>query len=134
MAEIPEEASVDDFILGFKTLGYEPCDSDSFEIGYQKVAIYANDIGVTHMARQHLLGWGWLSKLGDWEDILHGNLKDVEGSMSALANEYGKVKQILKRSWWIALLKFCLFRCWWAAFKHWLFRFAHPAWTTMRHP
>lgn len=125
LADPPQAAPVDFFIQAFASLGYEPCgDMAGFEFGYQKVAVYANDLGVTHMARQHFLGRGWLSKLGDYEDILHRNLSDVEGEMSPLANEYGEVVLILKRGWWTAA-RFGLFRGWWAAFKFWLYRLAH---------
>jgi hypothetical protein len=117
----PEIATVADFSLGFETLGYEKCDSSAFEIGYQKLAIYANEVGVTHMARQHFLGRGWLSKLGDLEDILHRELEDVEGSTSALAGQYGKVVQILRRNWWTAV-RYGLFRTWWAGFRFWVLR------------
>jgi len=119
---------VDYMIQGFRTLGYQPCDSHEFEFGYQKVAIYENETGATHMARQHFLGRGWLSKLGNAEDIFHGKLTDIEGSTVAMAFQYGEVAQILKRSWWAALVRLCLFRCWWTAFRHWLYRMAHPSW------
>jgi hypothetical protein len=125
LATIPEEAPVEYFVRGFKLLGYESCESRSFEFGYQKVAIYANDVGVTHMARQHFLGLGWLSKLGHWEDIRHRNLEDVEGDMSPMALAYGRVTQILRRSWWDAVIRFCIFRSSWAAFRFWLYRLAH---------
>lgn len=111
LATIPREAPVEYFVQGFKLLGYEPCESRAFEFGYQKVAIYANDLGATHMARQDLWGRGWLSKLGDWEDILHRDLGDVEGAKSHLAGQYGEVQQVLKRSWW-AILRFGLSRIW----------------------
>lgn len=128
LATIPEEAPVDYFIQGFRLLGYEPCNDRTFEFGYQKIAIYANDLGVTHMARQHFAGRGWLSKLGHWEDIVHLSLEDVQGDMSATAWEYGEVTQVLKRSWWTALIKLCLFRSSWAALRFWLYRLAHPSW------
>lgn len=121
LVNVHQAAPVDYFIQGFGTLGYKPCEDSAFEFGYQKVAIYANGIGVTHMARQHFLGRGWLSKLGKSEDILHGELKDVEGDLSPAAYEYGRVVQILKRSW-LAAARFYLFRGWWAAFKFWLYR------------
>jgi hypothetical protein len=104
------QAPVDCFVQGFRTLGYKPCDSKAFEFGYQKLAIYANNGGVTHMARQHFWGRGWLSKLGNLEDIVHDNLEDVEGDMSPSAAEYGKVVKILKRTWWSALVNRCLLR------------------------
>lgn len=121
---VPEEAPVEYFVQGFKLLGYEPCERRAFEFGYQKVAIYANELGVTHMARQHFLGRGWLSKLGPSEDIYHRDLRDVEGDISPMAFEYGRVVQIMKRNWWAAA-RFGLFRGWWAAFKFWLYRLEH---------
>ncbi len=120
------DASVGAFVQAFATLGYEPCEDASFEFGHQKVAIYANDDNmVTHMARQEFFGRGWLSKPGDLEDILHPDLENIEGDPSPISNEYGRVRQILKRSWWSAFIRLCLFRCSWAAFKFWLYRLAH---------
>jgi len=117
----PEIATTDHFILGFETLGYEPCETGAFEIGYQKLAVYANEVGVTHMARQHFLGRGWLSKLGNLEDIFHRELRDIEGSTSAMAGEYGEVVQFLRRTWWAAA-KYGLLRTWWAGLRFWLLR------------
>ena len=117
----PEEAPVDSFVEGFKLLGYEPCESPAFEIGYQKVAVYGNDMGATHMARQHFLGRGWLSKLGPWEDIVHRDLEGIEGDTSPMAYSYGRVTQILRRNWWLAL-RFGLLRGWWYALRFWALR------------
>jgi hypothetical protein len=109
------------FALMFeKKFGYRTCGNPAFEFGYQKVAIFENALGVTHMARQHFLGRGWLSKLGSEEDIVHQKLTDVEGNPAAAAQQYGKVVQYMKRSWWTALVTTCLFRSFWAALK---FRF-----------
>jgi len=84
------------FLQAFATLGYHPCESVSYEIGFQKVAIYSESfMGAelpTHMARQDLFGRGWLSKLGDLEDIRHRNLSDLDG------DQYGRVTKILRRS------------------------------------
>jgi hypothetical protein len=111
---------VDYLIQGFQTLGYKPCTDDSFEFGFQKVAIYAHPAaGATHMARQRFWGRGWLSKPGPaLEDIVHLELKGVTG------NIYGDVAQIMKRSWLIALLNLCLFRCLGHAVKFLAYRFA----------
>jgi len=108
---------VDYLVQGFATLGYTSCDRREFEFGYQKVAIYANDGGATHMARQRFFGRGWLSKPGELEDIIHEDLSDIEGAMAATAWQYGQVAQILKRSWWSAVANLCLFRCIWHAFE-----------------
>jgi hypothetical protein len=132
LVSIPDEAPLDYFIQGFAVLGYMPCGSRGFEFGYQKLAIYANEIGITHMARQHFLGRGWLSKLGVLEDIVHQELEDVAGDTSAMAFQYGEVVQIVRRSWWVAIRKLCLFHCFWHACKHWLCRIMHPSWNRSR--
>ena len=126
---IPFDDKIEFFIDAFATSGYKPCNGCKFEFGYQKVAIYANaDHRVQHMARQQFLGRGWLSKCGSLEDILHSDLQCIEGDPSPWAHSYGKVEQILKRSWWSALVNLCIFRCIWAAFKFWLYRLIHPSW------
>jgi hypothetical protein len=116
------EETVDAFVQAFETLGYKQTRVRAFEFGLQKVAIFAKENGmVTHMARQHLFGRGWLSKLGDLEDILHPDLESIEGDSSPAALGYGTVAQILERNWWAAS-KFGLFRCCWAGFRFWLYR------------
>ena len=124
---VPIEDTVECFVKAFATLGYEPCDSAAFEFGYQKVAIYADDdMTPTHMARQHFFGRGWLSKIGLAEDILHQELRDVEGDPDPTIFSYGRVVQILKRSWWTAV-RFGLFQGCWAALNFWLYRRIHPS-------
>ena len=124
---VPSPVPIDSFVEMFKKrFGYRECSSPVFEFGYQKVAIYANGLGVTHMARQHFLGEGWLSKLGGEEDIFHPQLANVEGDIAPAAGQYGRVTKVMKRSWWSALVKFCLFRCCWAALKFWLYRKVIP--------
>ena len=103
---VPRDETVDCFIRAFQTIGYRPCPTGNFQFGYEKVAIYADsEMTPTHMARQSFWG-GWLSKLGDYEDILHRRLRDLEGDTSPHSYEYGIVVQFLKRSWW-------------QTFKHW---------------
>lgn len=132
--EAIKDDSIEAFVSAFATIGYKPCGTNAdFEFGYQKVAIYASsERRVLHMARQHFLGRGWLSKCGVLEDILHSNLQCLEGDpspwMVALGKTYGKVEVILRRSWWSAMLNLCLFRCAWHAFRFCLYRVGHPSW------
>jgi hypothetical protein len=75
----------------------------SLEIFYEKVALYysdekilpnlTEDVGFTHVAKQ-LESGAWTSKLSADEDIEHNTLYALEGNNG---NEYGKVKQILKK-------------------------------------
>lgn len=125
--------SIDAFVQAFATIGYVPCGGNvAFELGYQKVAIYASTDGrVQHMARQHAWGRGWLSKLGKLEDILHSDLECIEGDPSPRAvryGSYGKVALALRRTWWRAILNGDLFRGGRTAFSFWLYRLAHPSW------
>lgn len=102
---VPLDDTVECFVAAFATLGYEKCQSASFELGYQKVAIYANNLRIVrHMARQRLFGGGWLSKIGDYEDIFHRQLSDIETDPSPALFGYGEVKQVLKRTWLTAAL------------------------------
>ncbi len=95
---IPNQATLENFILAFAKLNYQPCDNSDLETGFEKVAIYVSTVetltapkgSVTHMARQ-LSNGKWTSKLGQDVDISHNSLKNIEGKF------YGIAKQILKR-------------------------------------
>lgn len=95
---IPSQAILENFILAFGKLGYEPCENSEFEETFEKIAIYVStkdEIHApkgtpTHMARQ-LSNGKWTSKLGQDVDISHDTLQSIEGTI------YGEVKQILKR-------------------------------------
>lgn len=124
---------VEAFVLALRDLGYVPCGRPDYEFGFQKVAIYASSdrTHVTHMARQKFWGPGWLSKLGAWEDIAHADLKSIEGDPSPVAiasGSYGRVEEILRRSWWSALVNLCVFRCLLGAVRFWIYRLLHPSW------
>ena len=80
--------------MAFSRNGYQPCQSDQLEPGYEKVAIYVDSTGTpTHMARQ-LSSGTWTSKLGRHEDIEHTTLAQLEGEGE---DTYGVAYQILKR-------------------------------------
>lgn len=121
---IPRNRKVETFVQAFEHLGYKVCGLDSsFEFGYQRVAIYAwNPQFATHMARQHFWGRGWLSKPGMYEDIVHETLESIASDPPYKDSDYGEVFQILKRSWWDALINLCLFRCVWYAFRFEVYR------------
>lgn len=74
----------------FLSNGYEKCDTPELEEGYKKVAIYVNQQGPTHIARQVESG-RWTSKLGILEDIEHETLEALEG------DAYGKATAFLKK-------------------------------------
>src|SRR6266446_1153193 len=74
----------------FESFGYQRCNTDRLEIRFEKVALYADADGFTHVAYQ--LFFGWTSKLGNWEDIRHRTLSALEGG------NYGRVTTIMKRT------------------------------------
>ena len=60
--------------LGFKRLEQFDAQAIVYEIGVEKVALYADGSSWTHAARQ-LSNSRWTSKLGDIEDIQHDRLE-----------------------------------------------------------
>ncbi|MGC9503826.1 DUF7689 domain-containing protein [Baaleninema sp.] len=87
--EVERELTIDSFISVFKKIGYEVCNDENFEEGFQKIAIYAQPNGEpTHVARQ-LKEDCWTSKIGSLEDIEHR----LEGLNSM---EYGKAEVFMK--------------------------------------
>jgi hypothetical protein len=89
---VPHEETLEAFTELYNVLGFEICDGQRFEDGYDKVAIYVDGAGtVTHAARWWIEDKGWSSKLGEENDILHHSLGSIEGT------SYGTVVQIMKR-------------------------------------
>ncbi|HJZ94380.1 MAG TPA: hypothetical protein VKE40_26185 [Gemmataceae bacterium] len=92
----PLSVGRDEFGVGaletaFRHLGFEPCESEAPEPGFEKVALYAESaLHYTHAARQLATGL-WTSKLGGAEDIEHDSPDDVAGGV------YGEVVQFMKR-------------------------------------
>lgn len=80
------------FIEAFRSQGYEPCESDDYEKGKEKVALYAypDSEECTHAARQTANGL-WTSKLGPSYDICHSSPYTIQGRL------YGVVACILYR-------------------------------------
>jgi hypothetical protein len=77
------------FQEAFASLGFVLCQDDKPESGFEKIALFADDQGPQHAARQ-LANGRWTSKLGELEDIEH-YLHDLEGA------EYGKVVILMRR-------------------------------------
>jgi hypothetical protein len=89
---VPHEETLDAFTRLYEILGFQICTDRTFEIGYDKIAIYADNIGtITHAARWWQEDNGWSSKLGEENDIRHHSLESIEGA------SYGAVLQIMKR-------------------------------------
>jgi hypothetical protein len=81
--------TVSAFQAAFATLGYVVCDHDLFEVGYEKIALFAL-LGIPKHASRQLQTGRWTSKLGEREDIEHA-LHDLTGMI------YGSVALVMKR-------------------------------------
>jgi hypothetical protein len=85
----PHELTIEAFVLAFRTCGYAPCGDGRFEVGFQKIALYALGTIPKHAALQQPNG-KWRSKLGTAEDIE----TTIEGLAGPL---YGEAVLFLKR-------------------------------------
>jgi hypothetical protein len=78
------EATVEGLTEAYQTLGYEVCGDGEFEVGIEKIAIFAVNAGgvptPTHAALQ-LISGDWTSKLGSCEDIKHRDVHAVDGPL-----------------------------------------------------
>ena len=89
--DVPCELSLQAFTQAYETLGYEVCTDVEVEIGYEKIALYANAGGIpTHAAKQLASGL-WSSKIGRGEDIEHARLESLTGGI------YSEVTRIMRR-------------------------------------
>ena len=80
---VPSRVTVFAFLRLFRSLGYESCPDDSYEEGYEKIAIYALNQDVKHAARQ-LPNGHWTSKIGSNIDIEHNTIEALEGPFYCL--------------------------------------------------
>ncbi|MGB3299647.1 MAG: hypothetical protein WBA76_15385 [Phormidesmis sp.] len=91
---VPREETLPAFVAAFRTIGYEVCKDALLEVGFQKVAIYANAQSLPrHVARQ-LANGEWTSKIGQYEDIQHKTLDALMGEPPA----YGAVIQVMRKA------------------------------------
>ena len=90
-SNLPYSVRLSVFIKLYKAYGYTPCVDNSYEEGFEKIAIYVteNTDIVTHTARQ-LESGKWTSKLGEYKDIEHA----LEGLTKS---SYGEVAVIMIR-------------------------------------
>jgi hypothetical protein len=89
-ADIADSDGIGPYVQLFAVSGYEECLTDGFEDGFEKIAIYGDDEGFLHAARQLPNGW-WASKLGIRHDIDHLTLAVLED------DDYGHVLMVMRR-------------------------------------
>jgi len=83
-------------ISAFEAIGYVICDNGNLELGFEKVALYADDDGEWQHAAKQCKDGTWTSKLGYAEDIRHTTPAVVE-TPSYGDPGYGRVVQYMKR-------------------------------------
>ncbi|AGA27188.1 DUF7689 domain-containing protein [Singulisphaera acidiphila] len=76
----PDEYGIGILETAFKSLGFEACNGEESDPGFEKIAIYGNNLFYTHAARQLPTG-KWTSKLGKLEDIEHDTPDVVAGGI-----------------------------------------------------
>lgn len=91
-SHLPYSTKLDIIIKLYESYGFIISDSQEYEEGFEKIAIYVaqNTDNVTHAARQ-IDADKWTSKLGPYKDIEHRTIESLTGSM------YGTVARIMKR-------------------------------------
>lgn len=96
---VPKEETIDCFMAAYATEGYVECTEEGVSLspGFEKIALYVDRDGTpTHAARQ-LDDGQWTSKLGDWEDIKHASLTDLEDDARKRGLGYGESARLMKR-------------------------------------
>lgn len=86
----PDEYGIGILEAALASLGFEACNEEGPDPGFEKIAIYGNNLFYTHAARQ-LSNGKWTSKLGKLEDIEHDTPDVVAGGV------YGEVVGIMRR-------------------------------------
>ena len=76
---VRRDGTIEAFVEGYATLGYQICEDDGLEPEVEKLAIYVTNLGSPqHVARQ-LRNGIWTSKLGSLEDISHVAVRGLAG-------------------------------------------------------
>ena len=86
----PLECTVEAFVQAYASIGYTPCDDDSFDPTYDKIALYIDGRGKPAHAAIQVDGLYWRSKCGSLHDIKHP-LGALDGPT------YGRVALFLRR-------------------------------------
>lgn len=84
---------LENYIKYFETFGYEICDNNRYEDGFEKIAIYINrNRKVNHVAKQ--FKDKWRSKLGGSVIIEH----ELDWLTGYEADNYGEIGVIMRRN------------------------------------
>ena len=93
---VPFSSDKDALVKTFEYFGFIKCDDDQIELGWDKVALYGDDVQWLHAAK--VIGPNlYHSKLGCGHDIHHKGDKDLLQRTRRPDDSYGKVYQYMKR-------------------------------------
>ena len=90
----PTTITIESLVKAYELHGFALCDSDSWEEGYEKVALFGYENNDYAHASKLMQDGTWKSKLGNCEDIMHETCHVLEADRPA----YGKVRKFMKRS------------------------------------
>ena len=82
---------IEALISAYEAAGYSICENGEVEVGFDKVALYADQNKEWQHAAKLLENGHWTSKLGDEVDIRHAKLDAIRGKL------YGSVYGFMKR-------------------------------------
>lgn len=88
--DAPADYRPSSLVIAYEESGYTVCDHIEPEVGFEKIALFADDSEWTHASRQKLDGT-WTSKLGMNQDIEHPSPESIAGG------DYGRILCFMKR-------------------------------------
>jgi len=94
---VKQEMSIRAFVEAFQTRDFKVCEDESLEVGFEKIAIYANDSGIPQHAARQIANGLWTSKIGLWEDVQHQYVVNLVSHFRGQIVDYGNVAVIMKR-------------------------------------
>ncbi len=100
---IPRRYTLDAYLSAYRTIGYEVCENQNIEKGFEKIALYTDNYGVPQHAARQINESKWTSKLGKSFDIEHPFIEEwteiicIPDFICYNLRNYGKVKTFLKK-------------------------------------
>jgi hypothetical protein len=95
--DVLRQETLQSYIAAYQTIDYEICDGEDFEEGFEKIAIYVNDIGKPAHAARQLPGGEWTSKIGVWEDVKHEFSEKFIFEIRGKTIDYGKIAAVMRK-------------------------------------
>jgi hypothetical protein len=95
--DIIRQETLQSYIAAYQTIDYEVCDGEDFEEGFEKIAIYVNDLGKPAHAARQLPGGEWTSKIGRWEDVKHEFAEQFIFEIRGRTIDYGNIAVVMKK-------------------------------------